>query len=744
MERVRVATDVGGTFTDMVAWAPGKDGVAVVTAKADTTPQDGHLERGVMEALRKGGVDPKAFEYFAHGTTAIINALTERKGVKTAMVCTHGFRDTLEIARGNRPDFFDLDYKKPPPFCPRHLRFEVRGRLSHRGAELSPLELDDVDAIAARLAMEGPAVEAVAICLLHSYANPEHEARVAERLRALLPDVAVVASHEVTREWREYERGNTAVLSAYVAPIARQYLAQLTESLSGAGMECPPYIMQSSCGVDTVAGATARPISIIESGPSSGVWASAVLGELLGESNVLSFDIGGTTAKCSLVPDGQVQIKTEYHIEKNDTTAGYPILVPVVDIVEIGQGGGSIAWVEKAGDEAPTKLRVGPQSAGASPGPVAYGRGGSQITTTDANLVLGRISPNNFCGELTADMPAVRTAMAQLATELGMESAEDAARGIVRIANANMVNALKLVSVNRGYDPRDFTLVAYGGGGGMHAAALAREIGINKLIVPKNASVFSAWGMLVSDLRRDYVQTHLLDLEAESIAAFNEGVDALVQKAEKEFADDGIEASKLQFETHSRLRYQNQEHTIEVATPRRLDSRNLESLLATFHAQYEREYTYRLDVPVELVAVHLVAKSKVGKLQPQKIPTTGRVIADASKPSRRVDFDTDGVHDTAIFDGELLEPGMEFAGPAIVESSSDVVVVYPGMSGKVDGHGNVHISCSQAPALLRGPGDVSTDPITEDIIQSALQSVASEMFVAMQRTAMSAIIYEVL
>ena len=504
---IRVATDVGGTFTDLVSFETDGRRPAmprIVTAKSDTTPPN--FEEGVLNVLKKGGVDPAAVDFLAHGTTVVINALTERKGVKVGLITTQGFRDTLEIARGNRPDFFNLHYEKPKPFVPRYLRRELPGRMSYKGEEMAPLDLSGLPAIVEDFKADG--VQAVAVSFLHSYANPSHEQAVLAELRKLWPDTAVVASHQITREWREYERTNTAVLSAYVQPIAERYLSRLADGLKSQGFSRSPYIMQSNCGVDSLEAVSQIPITMVESGPASGFWGAAELGKLIGEPNVLALDIGGTTAKCSLIEDGQVKIMTDYWIERDRTTAGYPIMVPVVDLVEIGNGGGSIAWVDDFG-----KLHVGPQSAGASPGPAAYGRGGTDATTTDANLWLGRINRDYFCGgDVEADMPAAQKAIEEVGGKLGVDAAE-AARGIIRIANNNMVNALKLVSLNRGHDPRDFTLVAFGGGGAMHAVALAAELGVKKVVVPAAAAVFSAWGMMMSDLRRDYFVTRLADLK---------------------------------------------------------------------------------------------------------------------------------------------------------------------------------------------------------------------------------------
>ncbi|MEC9243799.1 hydantoinase/oxoprolinase family protein [Nitratireductor rhodophyticola] len=681
---IRVATDVGGTFTDLVAFETDEKGVArIITAKSDTTPPN--FEQGVLNVLDKAGLDPSSVDFLAHGTTVVINALTERKGVKVGLITTEGFRDTLEIARGNRPDFFNLHYEKPEPFVPRYLRRELPGRMSYRGEEMAALELSGLQAILDDFKADG--VEAVAISFLHSYANPEHEQAVLAKVKELWPEVSAVASHQITREWREYERTNTAVLSAYVQPIAERYLSRLAGGLKDKGFDRNLYIMQSNCGVESLDVVTQIPITMVESGPASGFWGAAELGKLIGEPNVLALDIGGTTAKCSLIEDGQVKIMTDYWIERERTTAGYPIMVPVVDLVEIGNGGGSIAWVDDFG-----KLHVGPQSAGAAPGPAAYGRGGTNATTTDANLWLGRINRDYFCGgEVEADMASTEKAITTVGEKLGVDAAE-AARGIIRIANNNMVNALKLVSLNRGHDPRDFTLVAFGGGGAMHAVALAAELGVRKVVVPAAAAVFSAWGMMMSDLRRDYFVTRLADLKPGAAAGLETVFAETEARARAQFEREGVDAGKVKFLRYGKFRYQNQEHTTEVLLEEgAITDERLAAIEVDFHETYEREYTYRLDAPVEMVGIHLVASAEVGKLTMAKREPTGADTKLALKGQRSVDYALEGVHEASIYDGTKLESGMTFTGPAIVEDPGTTTVIHPGNRVEVDGYGNLHI-----------------------------------------------------
>ena len=682
---IRVATDVGGTFTDLVCFETdtetGKH--SIVTAKTDTTPPD--FEIGVLNVLAKGQVDPSEVDFLAHGTTVVINSITERKGVKVGLITTKGFRDSLEIARGNRPDFFNLHYQKPIPFVPRYLRRELPGRMSYRGEESESLDMALLPSILDDFKSEG--VAAVAVCFLHSYANFAHEETAMKEVKRLWPEVAVVASHQITREWREYERTSTAVLSAYVQPAAEKYLKQLANGLKEKGFKGSPYIMQSNCGVDSLESVSRIPITMVESGPASGFWGAAELGKLINEPNVIALDIGGTTAKCSLIENAQVRIMTNYWIERDGKSAGYPIMVPVVDLVEIGNGGGSIAWVDDY-----SKLHVGPQSSGAIPGPAAYGKGGIEATTTDANLMLGRINKDYFCGgDINADMESAKSALSKVGDKLGA-TAEEAARGIIRIANNNMVNALKLVSLNRGFDPRDFVLVAFGGGGGMHAVALAQELGVKKVIIPAAASVFSAWGMMMSDLRRDHFVTHLVDL-AEGAAAEIESVFSSVElQAIEQFQTEGIDKKSIKFIRYGNFRYKNQEHTTEVRlSDGPISDKQIGLIEDEFHNTYEREYTYRLDTSVELVGIHVVATSEVGKLTMQKRPDQGIKEAEARKGAREVDYALEGVHEATLYNGEKLLPGMEFNGPAIIEDSGATTVIHPGNRVRVDGYTNIHI-----------------------------------------------------
>ncbi len=511
--RVRLAVDIGGTFTDLVAVDTFTG--QVVRAKADTTP--GQLSDGVLKALALSGVPVRSIEAFIHGTTVVINAVTERSGARTALITTRGFRDVLEIGRANRPDLYNLAYAKPVPFVPRHLRFEVTERMTHLGVVAEPLSGEDVAEVAGRIAAAG--VSAVAICLLHAWANPSHEEQLAAALRDKLPGLSVVCSHQVSGQWREYERTSTAVLSAYVQPVVASYLDSLGAALRGLGVVAPLRAMRSNGGIASFARAAQAPIALLESGPVAGVMAAAELGRRLGNSNVLTLDIGGTTAKTSAVRDGEVRIDTLHHVGKTPAFPGYPVQVPTVEIIEIGAGGGSIVWSDAAGG-----LHVGPRSSGADPGPACYARGGTEPTLTDANLLLGRLDPDYFLGgTMPLDCGAAEKVVAALGRRIG-EDARSVARGALRYAVAQMSHALRLVTLRRGYDPRDFVFVAYGGAGPLHAALLARELGVSRAVIPPGPGHFSAFGMLSSPLRGEAVRTVVgpldaIDLEASFLSA---------------------------------------------------------------------------------------------------------------------------------------------------------------------------------------------------------------------------------
>lgn len=677
---LRVATDVGGTFTDLVAF--DTDTGELISSKVSTTPRA--FSQGVLGSVEAAAVDLADVGFFVHGCTVVINAITERKGARTALITTEGFRDVLLIGRGNRPDMYNLRYRKPKPFVPRRLCFEVPERIDGDGEVVQELDLEAVERIAARCAELG--VEAIAICLLHSYANPDHEQRVRERLAALLPAVSVTVSSEVTRQMREYERSSTAVLNAYVQPVVDRYLTELETEAGTRGLASPPYVMQSSGGTAAFDRARSTPINMVESGPAAGIMGAARIGTEVGDPNVIYLDIGGTTAKCALIEDGRPLITTEYKLEWNPQTAGYPVNVAVTDIVEIGAGGGSIAQIDETG-----ALRVGPQSAGADPGPACYGLGGTLPTVTDAKLVARAINPDYFLGgRLQVSRERALEAVGGLGEKVGM-TPEETANGIIRLANARMADALRLVSVRRGYDPRDFVLVACGGGGGMHAAALAAELRVKRLLIPPLAGNFSAWGMLVTKPRIDLIRTRIMRTE-ETTPEQLEGVYAsLREEAEAGLRAEGV-AGDLVATRSVDMRYVGQEHTVSV--PVADDIGSIAELEERFHDMHLRLYTFALreDTLVEVVNFRLTGHLEVATPALSRLDPEGRSEEAALKGSRSVDFDADGTHTSAVYQRELLPPGATIDGPAVIEESSSTTLVHPGQRLTVDEWGNLSIS----------------------------------------------------
>ena len=677
----RLASDIGGTFTDLVYFDDASGTLS--TAKSLTTP--GNLTQGVVDTIKLSDLEPSEVDFFVHGGTTVINTITERKGAKTALVTTAGFRDVLEIQRGNRPDLYNLRFEKERPFIPRLLRFEVRERVSAAGEILVPLEKSDLERIAERCREEG--VEAIAIQYLHSYIAPDHEAKSAAYLRERLPGVAVTASHEITREWREYERANTAVLNAYVQPIVQTYFGRLEETLKDSGIETSYAAMQSNGGTTSFAWAKEHPITLMESGPAAGCNGAAIVGKLCGEAQVLYLDIGGTTAKCTTIEGGKPKVTTEYRLEYSRTQFGYPLRVPTVDIVEIGAGGGSIARFDKAG-----LLKVGPLSAGAEPGPACYGRGGEEPTVTDAKLITGVINPNNFAGgQFNLDESKARSAMDKIARGLNT-SVEEAAVAVIRTVDANMINALKLVSIQRGHDPREFAMVVGGGGGAMHGAPLGRDLGVKDVIVPLYPGLFSAWGMLATEPRCDFMQTALQraeEVRKEEVRALFAGLE---HAAEAYFRNDANMAdAEITYEGRIDLRYLGQEHSVTV--PVEIKSATVEKILADFHDAHEKTYTFRLDdTPVEFVTYRLAASANVPRPELKKLSAEGRSLEAARQESRMVDFSEDGRHEAAIYARDKLPAGALLDGPLIVEEATSTTLVHPGQMLRVDDFGFLHIT----------------------------------------------------
>ena len=699
--RYRIGVDIGGTFTDgtLVDSNSGR----VTTSKVLSTPYD--PASGFISAVQKlldldDSVKPEAVEHVVHATTVATNAIIEGKTAKTAFVTTEGFRDMLEIARQIRPSLYDLQFEKPAPLVPRQLCFEVPERLDAKGQVVTPLDEAALDEVVDRIAESG--VEAVAVCLLHSYRNGDHEQRIGKAIAAKLPNVIISLSSEVVPEFREYLRASTTVINSSVAPIVRTYLASISEKLHALNITSELLVMQSSGGVYPAAAASENPVFMVESGPAAGAVAAASLGTALGYPNVISFDMGGTTAKASLIRNGQPNITKDYSVggaAQNGTGAfggasGYPIRTPVVDLVEIGAGGGSIAWVDSGG-----ALRVGPQSAGADPGPVCYGLGGEQPTITDANLVLGRLDPAYFAGgEMSLNLDAAREAIrTQCAEPLGL-SVEEAAHGIVEIANTAMVNALRLVSVQRGHDPRDFMLVGFGGAGPAHAVRLAEQAGIPRVLIPQGPGTASALGLLVTDVRMEGSSTLIIrsdEIEHSRIASEFDRLEAAGREAHSVAAS--ASGTPL-FERTIEMRYWGQSFELSVPAPSSstIDQAWMNELTESFHDAHEMAYGFRAkDEPVELVNLRLTTIGKIVRPQMQKLKSIGTDVFVAFKGERPVYFAENsgekGVVQTPVYDRSKLPAGAVFEGPAIIEEPDCTTVIHPAWTVTVDEFGNLEI-----------------------------------------------------
>ena len=654
MTRGRVGIDVGGTFTDLVALTDE----GIVTAKVPSTPED--QSQGVMSALAAAAVE--AVEVLAHGTTVATNALLERKGARTALVTTEGFRDIIEIGRQDRPSLYDLTASRPPPLVTRDLRFTVRERMGPEG-EIEPLDEAALDDVGGRLA--GSEVEAVAVCFLFAFLHPAHERRAAELLRARLPGVPVLASHEVVAEFREFERFSTTVAAAYLTPRLSSYLDKLKARCDEAGLPAP-LVMQSSGGIIDIEEAGTNAAGCVLSGPAGGVVAAAHIAALSGFADAVSFDMGGTSTDVAPIIEGRVATSTE------SVVAGVPLKLPMVDVHTVSAGGGSIAWADEGGG-----LRVGPGSAGADPGPAAYGRGGDAPTVTDADLNLGYLADGaTLGGELNLDGDRAARALAGLGDALQLDVTKTAL-GVVRVAEAEMARALRVVTVERGIDPRDFALVAFGGAGPMHACALAEELSIKAVLVPSASGVLSALGLALSDIRRDRVIAVHRPLDQDAGIVLESAFAELEQRASAEGS------SKERF---ADLRYAAQSHELTV------EAHDLSDLRARFDEQQERRYGYALpDERVDVVSLRSVETIAVEAADLPAAPARHT----ERPPRRRVNLDGDWI-EVPVWQRSDMGAGSAVEGPAVVELAEATCVVRRQWKGIVDDSGTLVLRASDA------------------------------------------------
>jgi N-methylhydantoinase A len=677
-----VGIDIGGTFTDLVGLQDG----AIVTAKTLTVPAD--PTEGAATALTLADCNVAAMDELLHGSTIAINTVLERSGAKTALITTAGFRDIYALGRGNRPDAFNLFFHRPRPLVPRDLTFEVAERMNAAGEALTPLDPGDIARLAREIVAHG--IEAVAVCFLHSYANPAHEIAAGEVLRREAPALFVTLSHEILREFREYERTSTTALNAYLGPRVSNYLARFEGFARKKSFARQIAIMRSNGGTMSIAQARREPVAMMESGPVAGMIGAGHLARLLGIAQAIGFDMGGTTAKTTLIAGGVAPIAEGYVI--GDEFTGQPMQLPVVDIVEVGAGGGSIAWRDDGGG-----LHVGPTSAGADPGPVCYGRGGAEPTVTDADLLLGRLNGARFLGGgMTLDRAGADGALRRLGERLGLTTTA-AALGVATIVDNAMSLAVRAVSVNRGIDPRDTVMIAFGGAGPLHAVAIAREIAIPKVVIPKLPGNFSALGMLMAEWRQDFVRTLIGELGRVDVDNAARAFADLQAAGDDALARDKLAAGRFAFAAD--LRYRGQEHTIPipVADPADLTT-DTAATVERFHAQHDNRYGHAApDQSIEIVNLRLVVT--VPRLEDailRWLSQPWRPEAAAAEQVRPVVFEhPERPHDARILWRPALAAGTEIVGPAVIEEPNSTTLLPPGDRAIIDAHGNIVITLAE-------------------------------------------------
>jgi len=681
--KLRIAVDIGGTFTDMAAFdeVTGK----LLFGKALST--HGELVKGIQATIDSANIDWRDGHLFLHGSTIAINTLLERNGANTALLITEGFRDIYEIGRVNRPDAYNLFFNKHQPLVRRSLRYEVAERLRADGSMHKPLDEAAVRELARDL--RGQNVEAVAVLLLHSYRNPAHEQRVKEILREEMPGAFVCASHELSQEYREFERVSTAVANAYVGPRVSAYLGELETHLASKGFDGDFYIVQSTGGLFPVEHAKVGCVRMLESGPAAGVIGAQAICAQLGMGDAIAFDMGGTTAKAGVISEGRPLTTGSALIGGYERAL--PIQIPMMDIHEVGTGGGSIARVETG-----KALRVGPQSAGSMPGPVAYGRGGTEPTVTDANLLLGRLDAEHFLGgELKLDLEGCKRQMDErVASALGMDPTE-AADGILRIAVTQMSHAVKAVTTERGLDAGSFTMVVYGGAGPLHASAIAREIGIRRVLIPYAPGYFSAYGMLFSDLRYDYVRSVFRKLNDVSFDEIEAAYKSLEDEGRAALAQSGVKAEGIVIERAADMRYVGQEHAVTVDLPMVFfESKDRAAIKHQFDELHKVRYgTSAPKEPADLVSLRVTVLGTMKK-PPKHSVEKGTATLDtlAVRTNKQVYFRSTGWTDTPVYIRDRLLSGNEIAGPALIEEHASTTVVQPGDSLHVDELGNLQIA----------------------------------------------------
>lgn len=690
--KYRFGFDIGGTFTDFVLVEVGTG--RIETYKTLTTPANPSqaVREGWRALLERVGADGTAVESAIHATTLITNALIERKGAKAALITTEGFKDTLDTQREMRYDIYDLHSPPVPPLISRQWRFEVRERINAFGEIVEPFDESSLDNAIAGLRAAG--AEAVAVCFLHSYKNPEHERRTGDRLARELPGVSISLSSEVAPEIREYERMSTAVANAYVQPMASRYISQIEQDLRDGQYGRRLYLMLSAGGITTGDVAARFPIRMVESGPAAGVLATVFYGEQLGETNLVAFDMGGTTAKMCLIKDGRPLMAYMFEIariHRFKRGSGLPVRVPAIELIEIGAGGGSIAWVDEMG-----LLKVGPESAGADPGPACYSLGGTRPTVTDANLVLGYLNPDYFLGgRMTLDRRAAETAIKTVADRLG-RSVPEAAWGIYQIVNENMISATRVHIAERGEDPRRFTLLAFGGAGPLHAYAISRALKMRGYICPAGAGVTSALGLLTAPAAFDLAHTFVGRMTQQTLAELDTVYAALEAEGRARLAEAGVSESEMRFERSADMRHKGQGHEIVVDLPwPRLTAIDLDrDLRPHFYSRYKMVYGHaHTHLDLEVMTCRLRASGPRPTVALPHATSSNGSLAKACKGRRQAYLpDHGGFTTMLVYDRYLLPVGAALPGPAIVEEKESTMIIGPGATGRVDEYLNVVVT----------------------------------------------------
>lgn len=696
MPGYRVGVDIGGTFTDAVLM--DMETGDIHRSKVPTTPKD--LSEGFVTSIKRvlSGERSSYLDQIVHATTVATNAIIEGKVARGAFITTKGFRDILEIQRQIRSRLYDIFFDKPKPLVQRGFCFEVEERISPEGTVMAELNEKETEEIAHKL--KELQVESVAICFLHSYLNPEHEIKAGKIILEKYPDIYLTLSSELAPQFREYARASTAVINAVIMPIVARYLEKLEQKISGMGIRSGVYVMQSSGGLMTADTAKVKPAYMVESGPAAGVIAASSMGQSLGYYNLISFDMGGTTAKVSLIENGQPKLTLNYEVGAIATPesgvtkgSGYPLKTPVIDLVEIGAGGGSIAWIDSGG-----VLRVGPQSAGADPGPACYGKGGSQPTITDADLILGRIDAQYFLGgEIKLSREKAELAVQRDCSDaLGIE-VTSAAMGIIEIANANMLRAMRLVSIERGYDPREFALIAFGGAGPMHANDLAAELKIPNIIVPVSPGLFSAMGLLITDLKHEYIKTFVSEMSKLDLEKVNALYKSLEEEGLKLLKLEGIGRENVTINRAMDLRYIGQSYELTLPIPNiELKSEDMLKITEKFHEFHEQSYGHSAkEEPVELVNLRVTTTGRIAKPKLKELKSGDKSPEGAVRSKRKVYFkESDGFVETYSYFRHKLEWGNIIEGPAIVEDPDATTVIHPGYKAEVLKTGELLISAT--------------------------------------------------